>query len=826
MKINFDDSTPVELGEDIELEFVKKNMLFAFDDIEMERTVEFSIPATPHNNAIFGLSNDEHYSGEKMRRRFPVQLQASGVAKEGYLYLTSYAQGEYKAVFVTGQLLGLKDISEAGKLADIYPTDDKIDYPTDDIKNAGDEQTPIGVYNYVKKQGGLYPSISLNHVLSSCLSRLGYNIDYPTAQTFRVIPAEVHTAELRADTITREFITDVAQTGTPLVSTITSSKMDDYFTITTTNITRYTSNSRGYTVRGQVEQLTAKVNINIVFDRATPDSVFIGTFDDTATNTYIDGFVFLGGYELTGRQRQGGKLITEGSPLAGQTVSVEQGTAFCIVDASHDVSYYGRKGKLCFTPQIGFAWYDNPLLLTCNVSIAGAGEVGVDVQPVYLRDNLPDLTIVEAAKAIASITGRLLLWDEESGTIKFDEGDISTWKKIDITGRVTEKGELTRTFADYAQYNNIVFDSSDNVEDSDRIREYYRVDNDTIERDNELAKIPFSEGGDRVVVNEATGVTKHLFYDNNRFDEANKDSIAIAGDGTVTYLERAQVVKNEAINNLCALSTSLNLTFRCPLILFELIDYKTLLHYAGTDFAWTELNYNNDIVSAKLSKVKIAGDIPTTRVTIRVVDKYINADETTEEVERLTVEVERGDTYIYYSSNEFNGYDVDNEVIEGVAGVEDIEVVFNYMIKTFVVDTLHDKVRGVNYTFERTLPPTTLFNPDERGVRLKRGNIDGRYRNRIPTNPDDYDYICLFAMYYRTGAGVTEDIGGFTARVSNSDLFNMYEDSTDYHFRMGAVYDVKINVFPWTFDDMGLYSAFIVLNSDKNIFPTLQLIAG
>ena len=113
----------MDLPADLSLTLKRTNMLFAFDKIECERSASFNIPATPNNDAIFQLSKMPQAYGSGMRVRYSAQMQASGVTKNGYLYVDSYA-GTYKAIFVTGELLGLKAIKDAGKIGEIIsPTE-------------------------------------------------------------------------------------------------------------------------------------------------------------------------------------------------------------------------------------------------------------------------------------------------------------------------------------------------------------------------------------------------------------------------------------------------------------------------------------------------------------------------------------------------------------------------------------------------------------------------------------------------------------------------------------------------------------------------------
>ena len=109
----------LELPDNFSVQFKKTNILFAFDKAECERSASFDVPDTPTNDRIFGISKWIQTSGDGMRRRYDAQLQASGVTKDGYLYVDSYSKGKYKAVFVTGELLGLQRLRNAGKIPEL-----------------------------------------------------------------------------------------------------------------------------------------------------------------------------------------------------------------------------------------------------------------------------------------------------------------------------------------------------------------------------------------------------------------------------------------------------------------------------------------------------------------------------------------------------------------------------------------------------------------------------------------------------------------------------------------------------------------------------------
>ena len=110
----------LDLHDDFGLQFTHKNPLFAFDKLECERTTQFKLPSTPKNDAVLGLARIPAYDGAGMKRKFAAELQAGVVVKSGYLYVSSYDGKDYAAVLVTGELVRLQAVKNAGKIADYY----------------------------------------------------------------------------------------------------------------------------------------------------------------------------------------------------------------------------------------------------------------------------------------------------------------------------------------------------------------------------------------------------------------------------------------------------------------------------------------------------------------------------------------------------------------------------------------------------------------------------------------------------------------------------------------------------------------------------------
>lgn len=116
----------VDLYENTKIQFTKENPLFSFDNLKCERTTQFSLPTTPNNDRLFELARIPAYNGEGMRRKFAARLQDGQVIKDGYLYVSAFNGKDYQAIIVTGEMVPLQNLKNAGKISE-YPTKDPQD---------------------------------------------------------------------------------------------------------------------------------------------------------------------------------------------------------------------------------------------------------------------------------------------------------------------------------------------------------------------------------------------------------------------------------------------------------------------------------------------------------------------------------------------------------------------------------------------------------------------------------------------------------------------------------------------------------------------------
>ena len=583
------------------MSFKKTNPLFAFDELTCERTQAFSLPATPTNDRVLELAKIPAYYGAGMRRRFDAELQDGTVVKRGYLYVDKYESGKYSAVFVTGELVGLQDIKNLGKLADIIQCQEFVTYGRTfaEIEKLPQHANETwGIVAYVKN-GALSPSSRVMDIVDRVVSATGIQVAYP--RTFggglRVIVGAPKGLQPTDGQISRNWVRDFVEQSTvtiyPVVNTTiidsTQTDLSALFGTDDTQIIQYITghSSNGqlfrYTYKGRVQHIVAKQALTFTFASNWPSNLYVGRF--VTDTSEISAFEFLGGRSFT--KATGGRVTRYGDELKGRDIKLERGEKITIIDES---DFYNDQQS--GTPQnpwtIGWKFHRTS-------KRGGANMQGGDIDSgdvVRMQDNLPDVTFVELLKVVAAATGFLLNYTDEDG-ITFDNLNLNTWPIIDVTNNVTKIGELSRKFGDYVRNNIVEYNSDASVPEVMRLRAIYQIDNDNLDDVTVLQTLPFSEG-------------KTTTYDGMAvLSVADENQADVLGDTRTTTKAMVNVIpnKNANLQALCDASTSLTVSVRMTLAEYEALGSKVRLLYAGTLYVWTEAQYSKGVVTLKLSKI-------------------------------------------------------------------------------------------------------------------------------------------------------------------------------------------------------------------------------
>jgi hypothetical protein len=605
----------LELSAGFSLQFQKKNILFAFDAIECERSLSFNIPATPTNNNIFKLAKWEAAYGIGMRRRYSAQMQASGVAKYGYLYVSEYDHDKqaYKAIFVTGELFGLLKIKEAGKLADLAAFDETTRYAIQAVPPLPGRATDAwNTVNYNEGGEFMHPSWLISHVVGQATTAAGFPaITLPAAAAgLRVIvgkPALLHPTGVTVSRDVDGNWVDVTQVYPyPRITTAEITGGDGDLSALFP-IVQYSAQYRRHwedydfqtqqpilrtvVYGGNVEHLQTTQKTKITFARDFPDDVYIGTFKDGGA--YTGGFTFYGDRSF-GKEWSGGQAVTQraGDPLAGRTITLEAGTSFVFIRESDLLDYTQYTGDITTIETWEQGWKPiRSAFDVTGVTFEGDGDAQLG-DTVRLKDNLPDISLVELLKAVAAATGTALNYTDADG-LTFDTLDFDTWSVNELVD-VLKIGSMTRTFSDYGQRNIMNYDSDPTVAEGARISIAYDIENDNIEAEKVLQTIPFSEGlaaYDGPVVVVAT-------------DAENENDTLADADTTAEKMARVYIPTNAHVQALCDASTALTVQVRASFFEYEQIGAKRVFYFRGCKYVWTEAQYDGKgVVTLKLSKI-------------------------------------------------------------------------------------------------------------------------------------------------------------------------------------------------------------------------------
>lgn len=565
----------LELPANFSLQLKKSNILFAFDNIALERTTSFSVPATPHNTGIFGWSNDFHYYGEKGRKRMQAQLQMDGVTKDGYLYITKYTPDAFECVFVTGELLGLADIKALGDWSQfILPSNGvSLDGSVKDAEDGNDYSAARVEY---KTDGYIMPSWKLASYAKMALNGAGVLANWGDVldkiTSHRIVIGKAKGVTETPCTFTRGYLAE--QTNTTPYPVLNSTLMDDAGELVGV-ITNAQSDYPIFKVKtadavqyyGYVQQWIARQDLTLSFADDTPDTLFLASAQMNGT------FAFLGGYEFAADG-----TIT-GEPLKGREIELQTAQTFLLISQND----YLRPGVGEFE-----GWTIANETLTANVVLKGANEQPNNAY-IRVKDNVPAMTIVELLKTCAALSGTILSY--RAGEVVFvDDIAGGAFRELD---KPLKWESLTRGVADYAQRNTIAFKSAESVLSTEKIVATYAIDNVNIAEEKELFVLPFSEGQD------SAGV----LYIGSAFDgytlgtwNAEKSNL---------YLSRVSLPLNASLQSILEQGTSIVAEVKMTEQKFDTLKNDMVLFFEHSAWVWTDGVWSNGVARLNLSKVSV-----------------------------------------------------------------------------------------------------------------------------------------------------------------------------------------------------------------------------
>jgi len=166
--------------------------------------------------------------------------------------------------------------------------------------------------------------------------------------------------------------------------------------------------------------------------------------------------------------------------VAGETITVKKGTTIAFAGtADYWFSDYFYQN------------YQTTVDLSFNIYSGDVDTVDYN-ETYYLRDNLPDVTLIDLLKVFANIFRCGLDYDAATNTITFFNFDFVKSAATPIDDIMISEPKVERKFLNYARKNTIEFNSEDYVKEPYQLS--YTVNSDLIDAEKTLYKVPFSEG--------------------------------------------------------------------------------------------------------------------------------------------------------------------------------------------------------------------------------------------------------------------------------------------------------------------------------------------
>ena len=561
----------LDLPDSSGMQFTHKNPLFAFDNLECERTTQFKLPSTPTNDKVFALARIPAYDGAGMRQRFQAQAIDGTVVKNGYLYVSAYDGKDYTAVFVTGELLGLQTIRNLGTLEEI------CDYNDVAVLGGAPSSPASGVgtlwknVNYVHDSSmKLYPSIELKSLYDDICTAQGITAQaLPAgADGVRIIPNKLSGLKEQSVSWRSDTVGNMSQSDYVLVQNASIS-IPEIFVYEEAKIAyREEYNMQITLYYGKIGQFQCKQEITIKFPTNWNDDLYVGYFIDGGTP-------LLGEFQFYGNRYFDEDGNDHGDSLAGRTITIPQDGRFCIIDK---MFYYkgGASGNRTLE-----GWFDR-YAVSISRSVSMSGKVETNGAWVRVQDNLPNVNFVELVKTIAALSGTILNYSTASG-LTYETLTFSSYP-VHEGAKISKESEVVRSFSDYQQHNIVEFSD----EKADKLVNDYTIVNDNLSDEKMLLQMKFSEGDNQA----------GLIY---VYPDGDYPFLGI--DGGQNSLSRIAIPKNSGLQTLCTASTQFKVEARMTLMEYQAISANTLLLIDGIKYIWTERSWQKNVAKFTLAKI-------------------------------------------------------------------------------------------------------------------------------------------------------------------------------------------------------------------------------
>lgn len=456
--------TFLDLYENANVQFTHDNPLYAFDKIKCERTTQFKLPCTPTNDSVFSLARIPAYTGDGMRRKFDAQLQMSGIVQNGYLYISAFDGKDYEAIFVTGELVGLQQIAQLGKISEIMTYDEVVTLGVGSYSPQAKANDIWANVEYKKPKADLLiPSIGLKQLYNTIAEKYGLIVQAFPAELegYRIIPKKAAGVDEMQHFICTKNPNGGDQPYDKEVDIPGSFNLLQYDDrIFEYEDVIYPVNILSKNQYFKIRKYKFKTNLTLTFPDDWDDRYYMYKFEDFDNSMQSDYFYGDRSFFLDVNS----SFITRtGESLKGRSVTFAAGDAFAFVCeddfVNTSVTVEGKRYR-----DFGFVdMRDTDNFFTdFAIKVSSAGEL-VAGNICRLQDNLPDCTFVELCKTMAAMLGKVLNYNGSGYTnlitklpiisIKYATYNASTCTLVST--RTQNKNPKINTFKIQTFYNNV-----------------------------------------------------------------------------------------------------------------------------------------------------------------------------------------------------------------------------------------------------------------------------------------------------------------------------------------------------------------------------------
>ena len=585
----------IELESGFDLGFAYVNSCFAFDKMQLSRSAEFVIPATPINNAIFGFANEVSRDGDLVRIVFAnTQMYYDGGVITGNLQVNTFDAGSgYKAIFVYGELTILKKLKEAGTI-DTYCTNlsNEVVLDNANIKDAYHangvfNEYQFGIINYINgvndpdklvSQNNLSPSVSLSFLMFYSSFVSGVNIDY-SQFTDAVESVGIILASNKNPTEKKQ----IRFQGSAKWGLTVTGDWEDYIESSTTNyIWAYPSAESFYIIsyKQQVNTFTAIQDITVTRNTGNISVIIMGNNH----KDYVSGF---------------SKELSSPNTISNdREIQIKKGQKFTLLD-NEEWGWYAGSPNTWFVND-----FDINIDITLNVSYTNKDEIQAG-GTYYLAPNVPKVTLLDIIKTYANLLHCGVVYDKDTNTISFFDFAFNKGNAKKLEGKVVSLKSIDRRFLDYAQLNMVKYKSEEYVISPGSID--YPINNITLDEEKVLFTIPFNDG-DITATGELQIKDFDVSVDPNK-KTSKIDTICIANNNTngvylkhISQLSAIYEIPN-TIDNIIKNSTTVKMKVKMTNAEFLDIKNTDCFEYRSVYYCLMDGKYKGCIAELTLCKI-------------------------------------------------------------------------------------------------------------------------------------------------------------------------------------------------------------------------------